>query len=525
MPLPKTGEPMYTDLRAELIRFKNANAQEQQRILTTTIASISELGLSIKGRAEAIDAYHRLAYAATIINYANALRRIQTGEFFDILIDFKMVALFKDARFVALNEYFEFHPQAPQMKLKRPIAEIPSKIWHLFRDAQHEKLKLDGRAHLFNLEELDIDAPAPADQLYPLPIQMCGKYLNEAVDRVWGSAKGEYAFAANFGVFLLPGGGMIEIDVEKSLDKILLKMLDEHVEEQHANLWYKAADNFDEIGQGQFLAALRHCTLENKKVKPEYNEEIALALDVPGTGASNADIMGNVVIVIDELIKSVSDRITPLISPVDKAKLEGEKRELNVLRATVQLDAFKLTKMYSHFANYIREHSTAVKIEQLGDTRACGGKQTSNSYLMFGDDLLEVFKREFKGEEAEAGDDIRGSKIARMSLLKALEQFSKVKFSHLLIVLAHQVECLERNIMRFEDVWSNDEFNAARDTLRTGAMDAIKAIIEAMKGEAQAMPAAARAALVEGPGFLAATARRAAANGVGPQATDIPKLA
>ena len=220
MPLPKTSEPMYGDLRAELVRFKNATPLDQQKMLKETISSLSALGAAIDGKVQAIEAYRRLAYAATLINYANALRRIQTGEFFDILIDFKMVALFKTEQFAELNDYFEFHAQAPQMKLKQPIAAIPSRIWHLFRDAQKEKLRLENKSDRFHLDELDIDAPPPADQLYPLSIQMLGKYENEAVDRVWGSVNGEYTFAANFGVFLLPGGGMIEIDLGKTIEKI-----------------------------------------------------------------------------------------------------------------------------------------------------------------------------------------------------------------------------------------------------------------------------------------------------------------
>ncbi len=460
MPLFQNGETLFQNLRAELLRFKQASPLDRIGMLRSVHQNVTTLPLDIDNPQLAINVYTKMAYEATLINYANALYRIEQCDFFDILIDFKMPDLFKKESLVRLNDYFEFHPQAPQMKLKVRLEDIPMDIWQLFREAQKEKLKIDKKEDKFNLDELDIHH-LPVDQLYPLPIQMFGRYENEAVDRVWASAKGEYQFANPFGVFLLPGGGMIEIKgLEKTLEAKRLKMLDEHLEEQHANLYDKAAISYNELSQDEFMAVLRHCTIENSQLKSDYQDALRVALFIPATDLSNAAILQNVIKVIDDLLE----------------KPAADKQALHALRATVQVEPFKRTLLYHDAAQYVEKNSIMVNIEQLGDTRACGGKQTSHAYLMFSEDLLAWFKRAFHGVEAETGDDIRGSQLVKMTLLEAIANFSKVKFSHLLIVLAHQIESLERGCIALSNVWNNDQYRGARSALAKAAEDSVKLI-------------------------------------------------
>ena len=111
-----TGETLFTDLREKLLHYKNADAINQQAILTDAIISLSDLGENIEGNAQAINAYQKLVYAATIINYAKTLRRIQNCGFFDIPYHFMMVDLFATEKFSELNQYFEFHKTASQMR-------------------------------------------------------------------------------------------------------------------------------------------------------------------------------------------------------------------------------------------------------------------------------------------------------------------------------------------------------------------------------------------------------------------------
>ena len=456
MPLPQSGGLLYNDLREKLISFQRATVQDRQVMLRSSIDALNTLDARIENKEQAINAYRQLTYTATLINYANALWRIDNQEFFDILIDFKMPEIFENPAFHALKNYFEFHPKAPQMRLLQPHTIIPPAIWQLFRDAQKAQLQAKGKAGRFKLDELDI-SNLPPDQLYPLPIQMFGRYQNEAVDRAWATANGEYTFANRHGAFLLPGGGMIEVDLKNTLENTLLKMLDEHLEEQHGNLWYKAASYYDAIERTTFLETFQSI-INKPKLNPEIHHALTTALSDSEEHATNAKIIANIVQKIDALI----------------TQYPTEKKDLNVLRASIQVEPFKLTDLYKEAAAYIKENAVTVKIEQFGDTRACGGRQISNAYLMFGNDLLAWFGNKFNNIKAETADDIRGSELVSMTLLEALERFASIKFSHILIVLAHQVESLETNHVQFDNVWNHDQFTAARTTLLAGIEHAIQ---------------------------------------------------
>ncbi|MFA6303710.1 MAG: hypothetical protein WC627_11360 [Legionella sp.] len=501
MALTQFKDPLFQDLRQTLLKYKNSTTSQQQQMLSAAIDSVNKIGPDIKDKEHAIEAYKTLAYAGQLINYATTLRNMRNSGFFDILVDFKMPDMLKEDKFKELNEYFEFHDKAPMMKIKCNIEAVPPRIWVLFREAQKAQLAKANKAHLFNLDDLDLNKPMPEEQLYPLPILMLGKYDNEAVDRISSTSNGLYDFVSRFGVFLLPGGGMIEINVEKTLENKLLKMLDEHLEEQHGNLWVKATEHYNQVEQYKFVTTLRHCTTDNEKLKPEWRDALELALRIPGEGGtSNSNIVAELVIVIDELlVKNKAARDTNAIS--DEA-YKSNKRDLNVLRSTVQVDALKHTNLYKRAADYIKNNSTVARIEQFCDNRGCGGKNTSNSYIMFGQDLLEFFKKEFDGEDAETADDIRGADLVRMTMLEALSKFRQIKFSHILIALVHQVEALAQNVVQFDNVWKNDQLAAAVDAVRKSASEEI-ANVEATKAPADKVTERAMQALVSGQGLLA----------------------
>ncbi len=459
----------FQDLRATLLHYKESDTTDRQAILGAIVNDINDLPADVHDKAGAPFVYTKMAYAATLINYADALRRIENQGFFDILIDFKMPAIFNDPRFQALNEFFEFHPTAPQMRLKKSIAEIPASIWHLFRDAQKAELESKGKAHKFNLDELDISNP-PRDQLYPLPIQMMGQYENEAVDRISANNAGEYRFAKRFGVYLLPGGGMVDIDLENSQDQLMHKMLDEHLEEEHANLWQKAASEYNELGSDTFIATLRQCIANNTTIEPVLENHALRAQlnEALVTGKPNAEILADIIHLIDEIEIST-----------DAAKKTGQEKLVHELRATLQLEPFKLTRLYEVTYEYIQDHTTHLQIEQFGDTRACGGKQLSNSFLMTGLPLENWFNLAFAEGQCEFGDDLTGSSIEHLTLLQAITQFSRVKFSHVLIALAHQLECFERDTLEFDSVWNNEHYIDARRALMIGASNAMRLEAEA----------------------------------------------
>jgi hypothetical protein len=84
---------------------------------------------------------------------------------------------------------------------------------------------------------------------------------------------------------------------------------------------------------------------------------------------------------------------------------------------------------------------------------------------MMGEPLEDWFSTKFPGYGCEFGDDLTGCHVEYLSLLQALAQFRVIKYSHILIVLAHQIMGFERNTLRFDEVWNIKEFQEARKTL------------------------------------------------------------
>ena len=442
-------------LREQLLQFKRADCDGRNIILEAAVLEIKNLPHQIQNKESAMDAYKKMSFVATLLNYADALRRIENQDFFDILIDFKMVNLFEKPCFKTLNDYFAFHKTKPQMRLKKPISDIPIKIWQLFRTAQKAQLELTGRLEQFNLDELDI-LNLPQDQLYPLPIQMMARYENEAVDRIGANKAGQYLFAKKFGAYLLPGGGMVEIDLELNQETFLHKMLDEHLEEENSNLWIKARDYYNQIERNVFLATMIHCIAKHSKLEENLeNINIRKQLDAAlATGKANAAILADMIRLIDEL----------------KAQAHVKKKEekllfINSLRAMIQVEPFKLTALYQEAYEFIKSNTAYLKIEQFGDTRVAGGKQFSNCFLMIGEPLEVWFSHKFSGYSTEFGDDLIGFNFEYLTLLQALANFRYVKYSHILIVLANQMLCFEQNTLNFNETWNSGEFQEARKSL------------------------------------------------------------
>ncbi|MCL9684550.1 hypothetical protein [Legionella maioricensis] len=456
----------FQDLREQLLQFKHADSAGRVTILDKTALAIKNLPQQIQNKERAGDAYTKMSYAATLINYADALQRIENQDYFNILIDFKMVPLFEDPRFSVLNQYFEFHHTKPQMRLKKPINQIPTTIWQLFRVAQKAQLELKGTLNQYHLDELDILNPPP-DQLYPLPIQMMGQYENESVDRVSATPSGKYRFATRFGEYLLPGGGMVEIDLEKTPENLLRKMLDEHLEEEHANLWIKANHYYDEINPDEFVTVItqsmaHHSKLDSILENPGIREQLEAVLV---TRKNNSVIIAELMELINHLKLSS-----------DLQKKSNQQHLIHGLKAAIQVEPFKRTALYDEAYQFIKSHSIRRRIEQFGDTRAVGGKQISNSFLMTGEPLDVWFSAKFPDYGCKFGDDLTGCGVESLTLLQALAQFRLVKYSHILIVLAHQLVGFKRNTLYFDEVWDIKEFQKARKTLLREAQAASKLI-------------------------------------------------
>lgn len=447
---------LFQDHRMQLLNFKNLSALNKKSFLQTQLTKLQELGTPANPQAM-LQCYETLAFHASLINYGNALHNITHQAFFDILVNYNfanMKNVLQEDSFIILNDYFEWHPTAPQMRLKMPIEEIPSHIWHLFRDAQKACLAARGESDKFDLDQLNIDN-LPSDQLYPLPIQMFGHYENRAVDRIYANENGEYRFVERFGVYLLPGGGMVEISIPSVKENFIAKMLEEHLEEEQGNLWQTAALYFNQVPAEQFTDKLLKIT--GSALFRKYGLSAAEDLE-----QSNAALLQDVIQKINELI-------------MHHANDPKTKSELYNLKSNLQVELFKLTDLYTEALNHIRENSVIEVIEQFGDTRACGGKQYSSAFIMLGQPLEAWFLDRFNQQVGEFSDDIHDAKLKPMTLLQAITEFDKVKFSHLLIALAHTQRTFN-NTLNPSVVWNDNDYQSALNKVMAGTQKLIHTI-------------------------------------------------
>jgi hypothetical protein len=439
----------FDRLRESLIAYKTSDSAARAEQLQKLTKDLIPAKQKITNNESKHHALIKLAYTATYLNYAYALRCIEKGgEYFDILIDFKMPEIFQQEAFAELAHYFEFHPRAPQMKLLVPLNHIPPHIWKLFREAQKEHIKHSSTR--FNLDELDLDAPMPSEQLYPLPIQMFGHYINYAVDRCNMSATGVFRFAKNphSGLYTLPGGGMLEVEIADDFDTRLRKMLDEHLEEEHANLYQKATLHYNSISPEQFKQAVQTTVQQQQASLDSSTYEALLAM-------SNNESLDN------------TSMLTACINTLQS--LTPQTRQTYALKAALQVETFKLTALYEEACQHIKTNTSVVEIEQFGDTRACGGRQISYCFLMQGEPLETWFKTKFDGVGCEMGDDMIGNVTTRLTLLEALRIFDKIRFSHILIALQEQLHCLANGSTQLSIIWDQEQFEATVKAIHTKA--------------------------------------------------------
>ncbi|KTD13720.1 hypothetical protein Lgra_0855 [Legionella gratiana] len=433
---------LFSNLEPMLLQYKNTNAQTRKTLLLDVITTVQKLSGEITSTNEAKEHYKVLSYAATLINYADALNRMEHQQFFDILIDFYKMDLDDE-----LQDWFEFGSPG-QMRLKKPISAYTPEIWKKFRTAQKAHLKKINKEDDFDLDQLDINHP-PVNQLYPIQIQMLGKLFNESVDRISINAKGQIRFAKRFGFYLLPGGGMVEMSHSTKANNLEHKMLEEHLEEEHANLYIKAAPLYNELDKAVFDKRLLE-TLDSKQAQSLPNEFRINLKEIAGDEDTNAARLHHLVDAID--------------AQKEKEQNDSVKKSLVELRALIQVQTFELTPLFTEAFEYIKTNAKRVDIQQYLDTRAAGGFQMSHTFIIT-QPLEKWFKEKFKGVDGEFGDDISGSETEKLTLLECIAKFRTIKFSHLLIGLAAYNEFLDNNSLQIDSVWDNGQFDAARKAI------------------------------------------------------------
>ncbi|MGL5741139.1 MAG: hypothetical protein ACRCXC_00590 [Legionella sp.] len=109
-------QQLFGDIELKLLQYKNESGLGRQAILLDAMATVQKLSGKPTTKNEAKEHYGKFSYTATLINYADVLRRMENQDFFDILFDFYKMDLDTE-----LQEWFELGSPG-QMRLKKPIA-------------------------------------------------------------------------------------------------------------------------------------------------------------------------------------------------------------------------------------------------------------------------------------------------------------------------------------------------------------------------------------------------------------------
>ncbi|MFI5407338.1 MAG: hypothetical protein ACHQ1D_12615, partial [Nitrososphaerales archaeon] len=225
------------------------------------------------------------------------------------------------------------------------------------------------------------------------------------------------------------------------------------------NLYQKAASLYDGLATKEFYEALEKVS-SGKEFKSMPDEFKKFYDDTVQPRGTNSKCLEALVGEIDRQIGEIRK-----LPATEQATKQNILQSLAVFRAQIQVKSFELTPLFIEAFEYVKQNTKCVDIQQYLDTRVLGGSQMSHSFIMTGKPLEDWFKAKFNGQEGEFGDDIAGSEIKRLTLLEALKDFRKVKFSHILITLACYEECLDKGRLKVENIWDEKKFGAARREL------------------------------------------------------------
>jgi hypothetical protein len=461
--MAKNVSDQHIALRSELLSYRKENKEQRKQRIDKWKQKVAKLPDDIKTKSEALNAYITMANASQMIQYADIINRMENQQWFNIMFDFVgLDKTFQKDEFKSLSDYFEIQlingRPTGSMRCKTPLNDITPQIWELFRNAQKDLLKQNGKSATFDLMQLGISKVAD-DQLYPICIQGMGAAENHAVDRTSINEKGQYRFAESFGLFLSPGGGMISIqDLPLNSSKVetkLKQMIDEHLEEEHGNLYLKAHAFLDQIDANQFrdkINSIVNNFFEAKADKPAKINKPELFLKLREITQSDK--------INHEKLRELIEQINLVLDSSESLV----KKELNSLKASLQVETFKLTEGYTKAVEFTKENSVEVELEQYLDTRALGGKQIGHAFVM-SKSLETFFAALFNHDELCFADDLAGSNAKNFTLLQLLARTRDIKFSHIAIPLAHTEIFFQDESSSLDKFWSSKDYHIARTML------------------------------------------------------------
>lgn len=438
-------EPLFADLKKQLLRYNHADDLEKQAMLLDAVAATLDLSGDPQNNDEAKKHFQVLCYAKSLIKHAENLCRIE-NRFFGISQDFTDMELSEE-----LEDLFEIREFSNQIILDERLENDNPKIWERFQQELQTHINKHGMDNRFRLTELN---NPPKDPLYP--IQMFGTRPNEAVDQIHIDAEGKISFVSSgeYDEYSLLGSGMMDIDQKASSDNLIKKMLEKYLEERHPNLHTETGDIYDKLPPKRFRQELEDNINKHKEPLPEeFKEELINKLN--NDKMTNTEHLNKIVDLIDRELHNCYSRYD--------YKLENS---LRVLRVQVQIHAFKLTPLFTNAIKLFETHAKRVDIETFLDPRVLGGSQLSHTFII-PESLEEWFKKQLGADEYNYNNRNYNNwnynnRTEKLTLLESISSEHPINSSHLLIALAAYNHVLDNNTLTLNYAWNKKHFEDAK---------------------------------------------------------------
>ena len=447
----------YHHLYDVLLKYRNANALERQGILCLAIKKLQDLQPNVEEDDNlALQQFTTLAEVATLIRYAQNIQKLETHQWIDILFDFKEMSLDPDPSqgiTVDLREWFEMHPSAPKIKFLKNIEHYSgakaTEVWCSFEAARARHVACHGRPEFRSNYVRITDFKLRNDGLFPGVFSWMGHYHNEATDRVFLNSQGKVLnMVTGFGELFLSAGGM-----RNPNDEILRKAIAETIEEHYAQIHLAVMQDssgkkylYNQIPHAQFVETIQTIFKENEALITDSDLK-ALFLTCCDTEKPN----------------SILEKLVPLIDKIDAlCKTSPQTADLLSLKAKILFHLFMHTPLYPEIVEYLQTDMNTSRVPQLLDMRAGSGSQISTLVLT---KPIENFIHS-RIENAEVifrlGDDVAHAIKKPMTLMQALLNCTKMKFSHLLLILEAYKYATERGDLHPGKFWDVRGFGDTR---------------------------------------------------------------
>lgn len=452
----------YGSLYDLLLGYRRANALERQGLLCLAIKQLQDLQSDVQYDDDlALQQYATLAHIATLIRYAKNIHNLETHQDIDILFDFKNMSLIPDAQLgvtVDLREWFEMNPAAHKMKFKKDIEAYSgpdaAEVWRSFEAARARHLALHGKEELRQNYVQLTDFSLCDDGLFPGVFTWMGRYHNEAVDRAVYANDGKILnMVTAYDEHFLSAGGM-----RNEYEDVLKKAIEESIEEHYGNIHLAMIQ--DDSRKSVFLYNLISLS-KFKEVTQETQDKNAVLV-----AENNLQSLFAACTKI-EVGQDVLDKLCPLINAIDQlcSSQNAQKNILLSMKANLLSKLFAYSPLYQSVLQYMQTDMTIVRVPQLLDMRAGSGSQMTSLVLSRS---LEAFI-DAKVLNAKTihclADDVSHAQRTPMTLMEALTECTKMRFSHILLMLEAYKYGAQKGDLRPGQCWKANHFNQTRQAM------------------------------------------------------------